>query len=224
MTLLADKILEFYSTLDIPVVLPGDIRVMNPYRYQDVQAVVDRFYRKFYSDDHSRTLILGINPGRFGGGITGIPFTDPIRLEDDCGIANSFPKKPELSSVFIYEVIRTFGGAARFYSRFFISAVSPLGFLKDGKNYNYYDDHALLMALQPFIEETLRKQFMLITERQRCYCLGEGKNFEFLDRLNKSLSLTGEIIPLPHPRWVMQYKRKKMKDYIDLYIRTLVNN
>ncbi len=39
-----------------------------------------------------RYLILGINPGRFGGGITGIPFTDPIRLQNICGIENDFQK------------------------------------------------------------------------------------------------------------------------------------
>ena len=49
-----------------------------------------------------RHLLLGINPGRFGGGVTGIPFTDPIRLQNVCGIENNFEKKQELSSVFIY--------------------------------------------------------------------------------------------------------------------------
>lgn len=41
------------------------------------------------------TNILGINPGRFGAGTTGIAFIDPIRLENECGINNSFPKKVE---------------------------------------------------------------------------------------------------------------------------------
>ena len=88
------------------------------------------FYTKYYSDNNKRILLLGINPGRFGGGVTGIPFTDPVRLEKVCGIKNDFQKKQELSSVFIYEMIEAYGGAEKFYKQFYISAVSPLGFVK----------------------------------------------------------------------------------------------
>ena len=44
------------------------------------------------------TLILAINPGRLGAGVTNIAFTDPVHLERDCGIANDFPKREELSA------------------------------------------------------------------------------------------------------------------------------
>jgi len=71
-------------------------------------------------------------------GITGIPFTDPVKLEV-LGIANDFQKKRELSSDFVYQMITAFGGANKFYQTFYISAISPLGFTKDEKNLNYYD-------------------------------------------------------------------------------------
>src|SRR5687768_18158258 len=43
-----------------------------------------------------------------------------------------------------------YGGCDKFYSDFFITAVSPLGFVKNGKNVNYYDDRELLYAVTPF--------------------------------------------------------------------------
>ena len=86
-----------------------------------MQQACSDFYEKYYNDNNERYAFFGINPGRFGGGVTGIPFTDPIRLEKICGIPNDFEKKQELSSVFIYDMIDAFGGAAKFYKRFYIS-------------------------------------------------------------------------------------------------------
>jgi hypothetical protein len=43
--------------------------------------ICSSFYQKYYADNKKRSLIIGINPGRFGAGVTGIPFTDPIRLK-----------------------------------------------------------------------------------------------------------------------------------------------
>jgi len=74
--------------------------------------------------------LLGINPGRFGSGTTGVSFTDPIKLEKYCGIRNDLVKKAELSADFIYAMIIAYGGLESFYNRFFISSVSPLGFIQ----------------------------------------------------------------------------------------------
>lgn len=83
-----------------------------------------------------RVPILGINPGRFGSGLTGVTFTDPVALADECGISNHLPRKRELSSIYIYEMIRHMGGPAEFYQQFFLSAVCPLGFTRKGVNLN----------------------------------------------------------------------------------------
>jgi hypothetical protein len=75
----ADKIISFCINLDFRGNLPKGISVMNPFRNNpEVMTIVSLFYKKFYSDSRKRYLILGINPGRFGAGITGIPFTDKI--------------------------------------------------------------------------------------------------------------------------------------------------
>ena len=82
----ADNIIQFISQLYFPVKLPHKIEVMNPFIDNETMNICKKFYKKYYDDHNSRTLIIGINPGRFGGGITGIPFTDPIRLQGECCI------------------------------------------------------------------------------------------------------------------------------------------
>src|SRR5438046_8428437 len=140
---LAKKILSFLKNLELEVELPPGVEIMNPFRDLATFELCKKFYRKYYSDNKPRYLILGINPGRFGGGVTGIPFTDPIRLQNDCEIENPWAKKQELSSVYMYEMINAFGGPRAFYEKFYITAISPLGFTKNNKNLNYYDDQLL---------------------------------------------------------------------------------
>jgi len=213
--LVSDRILHLYQSLKLDIPLPEGVEIINPYKNDEVMAVCKSFYSKYYSDTKGRRLILGINPGRFGAGITGIPFTDPIRLEKDCNIKNSFDKRPELSSEFIYSLINTMGGPEHFYSHYFIGAVSPLGFTKDGKNFNYYDSKELTRALKPFIIKSLVEQIGCGVNSKKCYCLGQGKNFEYLQMINTELKLFSEIVPLPHPRWVMQYRRKRLGEIIE---------
>lgn len=163
-------------------------------------------------------MIFGINPGRFGGGVTGIPFTDPIRLEKDCGIPNSWQKKQELSSLFIYEMINKFGGPEKFYKKFYITAISPLGFTKANKNLNYYDDKQLERSISEFVISSIKQQLDFGIERDVAFCLGEGKNFNYMSKLNAEHNFFDSIIPLSHPRFIMQYKLKKKNEYIANYI------
>jgi len=217
----ADRAIHFYSNLLIKTSLPAGSEILNPYENQAVKDIVRAFFTRFFDDQQDRVVLLGINPGRFGAGITGITFTDPIRLEEDCQIPNGFEKRAELSSRFIYDVISSYGGSQAFYQRFFLSAVSPLGFVREGKNLNYYDERDLEKALGDFIESTLRDQLDLGIRRDKAICLGEGKNIKYLERLNRELKLFGEIIPLPHPRWVMQYRFKRKKEFIGKYLEVL---
>ena len=211
----SERTIKFYQSLNIKVKLPDGIEVMNPYEKPEVIEICKTFYDKYYNDKEGRRIILGINPGRFGAGITGIPFTDPFRLENDCGIENNFNRKPELSSDFIYRLIHAMGGPEHFYKHYFIGAVSPLGFVKDGKNFNYYDSRDLMYKLKPFIVKSIVDQIGLGINSRKCFCLGQGKNFEYLKMLNDELKLFDELVPLPHPRWVMQYRRKQLKKYLN---------
>jgi hypothetical protein len=229
MTTFADRIISFCNDLDFTGSLPEGISVMNPFRNDpEVSSAVSRFYRKYYCDNKPRHMIIGINPGRFGAGATGIPFTDTIRLEEICGIKIKGLRTRETSSVFIYKMIDQYGGPERFYRDFFITAVSPLGFTarsKTGKevNYNYYDSKELTEAVSVFIVESLKKQMEFGIENDVCFCLGTGKNYSFLSKLNDEFRFFGRIEPLEHPRFIMQYRAKKQQYYIDLYLQKLIN-
>lgn len=214
----AEHILDFLFHLELPFKLPNKIEVLDVHRDPAVQAACTAFYKKFYNDQRKRHLLIGINPGRFGGGITGIPFTDPIRLQNDCGIENNFQKKQELSSAFIYDMINAYGGPAKFYDEFYISAVSPLGFVREGKNLNYYDDKILQKRIGPFVINCMEKQLVFGLDRDICFCIGEGENLKFLQSLNNKYKWFATIRPLSHPRFVMQYKLKIKDQYIRQYL------
>jgi hypothetical protein len=219
--LLSTEILRFYQGLSPDFPMPDGVSVMHPYGEPEVWKAVKQFYQKFYADHHSRVILFGINPGRFGAGVTGVPFTDPIRLEKICGVPNPFEKRFELSSEFIYEVVEAWGGADAFFGRFFVSALSPLGFLREGKNLNYYDDKVLCREATPFILDCVRRQKQMCGGEDVAFCLGEGTNYKFFTRLNAAHGLFRKIIPLPHPRWVMQYRRKSKQSFVQLYVRRL---
>lgn len=225
----ADKILQFNKGLELKTKLPAGFEVMNPFQGENSE-VIDRistqFYQKFYSDSDSRNLILGINPGRLGAGATGLPFTDTKRLTADCGIAFNEFSTHEPSSVFVYQVVNAFGGPKKFYSKFYINSVCPLGFLIKNKkgnlvNANYYDDLALYKAVKPFIIKTLKEQVSFGINTEKVWCLGTGKNFKFLNELNKEIDLFNEIVPLEHPRYVVQYKSKLIPTYLEKFVRLL---
>ena len=217
----ADHILLFLKNLHLDIKLPDEIEVMNPFKNKATMEVCTQFYKKYYSYNRERRMIMGINPGRFGAGITGVPFTDPIRLKNICGIENHFQRKQELSSLFVYDVINAFGGTENFYNNFYITAVSPLGFTRHGKNLNYYDDKSLQDAIKEFVVDCMNKQLKSGIDRKVAFCLGDGKNYKYLSRLNEEHKFFDKIIPLSHPRFIMQYKLKKKDEYIISYLEKL---
>ncbi len=217
----AENILHFHTSLTLPSPLPASVEVMNPFVQAETLEVASRFYYKYYSDKNPRHLILGINPGRFGAGLTGVPFTDPIKLEQYCGIKNDLYKKPELSAEFIWKVIFELGGPEAFFSRFYINSVFPLGFTKDGKNLNYYDLPALQKLAEPHCVASIKTQLDFGINRDKAFCLGEGQNFKFLGKINAGNGFFKEIIPLSHPRFIMQYKRRFVTDYLSDFVKKL---
>jgi hypothetical protein len=217
----SDKIYGFYSSLRPPKGLPEGVDALFPQGNPDIMKLVKAFLDKFYSDNNPRTLILGINPGRFGAGTTGINFTASRQLTQYCGIDNNLKQQSELSAEFIYEVIMDYGGVPGFYSDFFLSSVCPLGFVKDGKNMNYYDDRRLQDAITPFIVDCINEQYKWNFNRESCICIGGEKNFKYLSSLNNKHGWFKTIHPLPHPRFIQQYRRKHKADYIREYLAVL---
>jgi hypothetical protein len=132
----------------------------------------------------------------------------------------------EISSVFIYEMIKKYGGVKKFYTDFYINSVCPLGFVKKNNNnavtnFNYYDSNDLARLVRLFIIKTLKTQISFGIDTTTCYCLGTGKNYKFLMGLNNEFALFNNIIPIEHPRYIMQYKRKQQQFYTDKYIQLL---
>ena len=223
----AEKVIGFNKTLHYTgKPLPSGIKILNPFREtSDTMRIVETFYNKYYNDNLPRHIILGINPGRFGGGLTGIPFTDPKRLVNECNISYNGKITHEPSSVFIYKMIEAYGGIEKFYSNFFINSPCPLGFVanRNGKeiNYNYYDSPELISAVKGFMTQSIKGLIELGIKTDTCVCLGTGKNEKFLNKLNDEFQFFGKIIALEHPRYIMQYKSRLMDSYLEKYIDIL---
>lgn len=220
-TTLASKLLNFYKTLEPPPKIPRGVSVLFPQKKDEVLKTMKEFFGKYYNDNKPRRILMGINPGRFGGGITGINFTAPRQLRQNCGIEHPFGESSELSAEFIYEVIEAYGGPGKFYSKYFIAAVSPLGFVKDGVNMNYYDDRSLQEAVTPFIVKTTQKLISFGFETNKCVCIGGEKNYKYLSVLNGQYKFFDAIIPVAHPRFILQYRRKQKQEFIEQYLAAL---
>lgn len=226
MKTLADHIVTFNRNLEFTGRLPKGIGVLNPFQDNpEILPIAESFYRKYYSDNRPRRLIMGINPGRLGAGATGIPFTDTKRLTEVCGLPGPEFNTHEPSSVFVYRLIEAYGGPEKFFGRYYINSVSPLGFVKQGKNgkwvnYNYYDSAALFKAITPFAHEKLQEQLGWGLETDTCFSLGK-KNARYLEELNEKGGYFDRIVPLDHPRYIVQYKSKQMDAYVDAFFEAL---
>ena len=195
----------------------NDVELINPYESPAARGVVREFYNKFYNDNNKRIFVFGINPGRFGGGLTGISFTDPVALREHCGIENALGERKELSSKFIYMVTNEFGGTKKFFSRVFLTALCPFAIIKNGKNYNYYDEKPLAQKLKPEIINTIKSQIKFGARRDFVVLLGK-KNANYFSEINNEFKFFDNVIVLEHPRYIMQYRLKKKDFYIKKYI------
>jgi len=217
----SSQILDFYFSLSSKPPLPEGVEAIYPFDNPETKVVMQTFFNKYYNDTNPRTYLVGINPGRLGSGITGIGFADAYHLENYCAIPNSFDKRIEISAAFMFEVMEAYGGVEMFYKDFFFTTVMPLGLLQNEKNYNYYDDLETQSTLEPFIEETLLKQMSFPQAKANIICVGQGKNLKYLTAFNEKHQCFESIEVLPHPRWVMQYRRKEKEKYIQVYLDVL---
>ncbi|MBH8569510.1 DUF4918 family protein [Microvirga sp. STS02] len=218
----ADQLLQFLRTFPLPTALPAGVVAQSPFREPAVFDLLSQFAHKFYPDAPPRVALLGINPGRLGMGRTGVAFTDPTALSEFCGIEHDLPRqRPETSTQFVYKVINEMGGPAAFYQHFYVGSLYPLVLLKNGLNYNYYDSPALVKALWPDIQLSLRQQVEALgLRRDVAVSLGK-RNGEFFKRLNAELGLFDEIVVLDHPRYLMQYKSRNTAANVAHYVETL---
>ncbi len=222
----SDKIIAFNKQLHYPGELPDGFRVMNPYwDNPETLVVMEAFYQKYYKDNNSRKFIIGINPSRHGAGVTGVPFTDTKRLEHVCGIKMESARTHEVSSVFLYDMIASYGGAQDFYSNFYINSPFPLAIIRKNKegnwlNANYYDNKELFSMARPFMIDSLKKHISLGLDTREVYILGK-KNADYIQKINQEERLFNRLTVLEHPRYIQQYKSKDKQFYIDKYLSAL---
>ncbi len=228
--MLADRLIPHVLSFSLQgATLPKGIGVLDPFHgphADEVRRIVTLFHRTYYSDVKPRTLMLGINPGRLGAGSTGLSFTDTKRCESELGIPVQGLHTHEPSSDFFYRMVRAAGGPEAFYSRVYVHAMCPLGFVREQPggtaiNLNYYDDKQLETAVPPLVEQWLRTLVHCGLRTDTVLCIGTGKNAAYFTKLNARLGLFRRIIALEHPRYVMQYKARSIDLYIDKYLAAL---
>lgn len=140
----AAKLRDACDSLDVPVA-----HVYNPlaYAWEPHARYADRF-----GATKKRAVLVGMNPGPWGMGQTGVPFGDVQWVRDWMGVAGAVaqpakrhPKRPvtgfactrrEPSGSRLYGwAAQRYQTAARFFSEFYIVNYCPLLFFdKDGKN------------------------------------------------------------------------------------------
>ncbi|MCX8533853.1 SMUG2 DNA glycosylase family protein [Chryseobacterium luquanense] len=224
----ADQVVAFNQNLKYDGNLPSDFQVLNPYLDNpETMIVMEKFYHKYYNDSNQRKFLIGINPSRHGAGVTGVPFTDTKRMESVCGIKMQFAYTHEISSVFVYDMIESYGGVKEFYKDIYINSPFPLAIVRKSKgswiNANYYDDKELFKDVKDFMIDSLKKHISLNLNTSEVFILGK-KNAEFISKLNQEANLFDKMTVLEHPRYIQQYKSKEKDLYIDKYILALKNN
>ena len=154
-----------------------------------------------------------------------MPFTDTKRLASECGIKMQSAHTHEISSVFMYDMMKAYGGVEKFYTRFYINSPFPLAIIRETKNgqwlnANYYDDIELFKSVKPFLLASLKNYISMGIDRSEVFVLGK-RNMEFIRRINDEHRLFSILTVLEHPRYIQQYKSKDRAIYIEKYIRTL---
>jgi hypothetical protein len=208
-------------TVKLDVELPHGFEVLDPYRDPEVQRVVRAFCERYYVGTQLRLPMWGINPGRFGGGVTGLSFTDPVSLSGQLGIESSITGRREISAEFIGMVIEAYGGPHTFYNDVYLGALSPLGFVRDGVNINFYDNATLAQNIAPFIKRCLQVQMDAGLVRDRAILLGTGALQKYAHRWLGDVFGSMKVTALDHPRFIMQYRRKRVGEYVERYVEAI---
>ena len=226
-----EKVLHFNNELSkINIYLPDGFKIINPFNgsnKEQIKEVTNKFYNIYYNDNNPRRLIIGSSPARRGTAVTGIPYEDATHLQNTTGIYINDFYVNRSSSNFLYDVIEKYGGSKKFYSNFYMNFVCPLGIVRinqKGKevNCNYYENKKVQEILYSFMLESIKKQIEFGLDTKVAYCIGSGENYTFLTKLNEEYHLFEKIIPLEHPRFIMQYNRERKDEFIKKYLDALM--
>ncbi|EAE1300592.1 SMUG2 DNA glycosylase family protein [Listeria monocytogenes] len=228
----AQRVLNFNEKLsNKSFELPTGFKVINPYSGEQkeiIRSVTRAFYHTYYNDSKPRRIILGSSPARRGSAVTGVPFEDAKHLQNETGIFIDDFYINKASSGFLYDVMNEYGGCAKFYSDFYMNFVCPLGITRvnargNEVNCNYYENKQLQQVLKSFIVESINDQLDFGIDTSKCYCIGSGENYVFLSEINEEYRFFDTIVPLEHPRFIMQYNSKDKDKYLEKYLNALTH-
>lgn len=223
----AERVLQFNDNLSKESLnVPIGFSIINPFngeRKEQIKEVTTLFYQKYYNDTNIRRLILGSSPARRGSCVTGVPFEDAAHLQSETGIYIDKFYINKSSSSFLYDVIRRYGGCKKFYTDFYMNFVCPLGLVRTNLkgnevNCNYYEDKTLQETLYYFIVDAIQSQIKFGIDTSVCFCIGSGENYKFLLKINKKNNFFDTIVPLEHPRFIMQYNSKNKEFFVKKYL------
>ena len=212
---------KFLCAATIDFELPPGFNALVPYSDAEVRRVVNEFCSRYYAGSQKRLALWGINPGRFGAGITGICFTDPLSLTGQLEIPSTLTGRRELSAEFISMVIDEYGGPTAFYRDVYLGALSPIGFVREGKNINFYDDKTLANTIVPFIRYNLQTITSFGLQSKAAILLGSGSLQAYVQKYLSDHFTEMKVLALDHPRFIMQYKRSSVRDYVKRYVDSI---
>jgi hypothetical protein len=78
----------------------------------------------------------------------------------------------------------------------------------------------LFKAVKPFILQSLKTQLNFGISGVTCWVLGK-KNADFLAQINRETGFFKRLIPLDHPRYIVQYKGRYLEEYVSRYLEVL---
>jgi uracil-DNA glycosylase len=173
--------LEFYETLNNKYgkeLNELGIGILSDFK-KNKQNIIE-FHKKYVEPNNPKIVLCGINPGRYGAGLTGIPFVDFKSLQKLLpGITN---ENSEKSSKFLFSIINSFK-ADKFYQNFHVTNLSSVGFynLKNGRNINYdiLPTHIAIFILEKFVDE------MNLVKPEIIVPIGKNVDFELTLNLVK---------------------------------------
>lgn len=175
--------------------------------FKEQAELVRMYYNQFYSKSGPRIVFCGINPGQYGAGKTGVPFIDFD------GISRLLPgfgrPDKERSSQFMLSIIEEYEFGA-FHDAVYMTNISWYGFLRNGKNLNYYVLPRIVRHrfIESFVEE------MNIVQPSFIVPLSEevGRTLRQLVKDGKLNYPIAERLPHPlHGSFPMNLKKTRMR-------------
>jgi len=170
--------------------------------------IATAFNARVYGDHVPKVALVGINPGRLGAGKTGVPFLDMRSLKKI--LPDLEHDDAERSAEYFFSVVESIG-VEKFYKKFYVTNVSPVGFSKDKKNLNF---DALPQLAQECVFVNFRTEIEQVGP-QRIITMGSVVNEAMLKLFGDSF---GPIPNLAHPNYCAfpKNREKQKKKYLEV--------